>query len=411
MPKKVKELSALAVKNINSAGLHAVGGVPGLHLQVTPSGAKTWILRFTAGTKPGTGKPWRRDLGLGGYPAVTLSMARAKAQEAREKIAQGIDPITEKREQRSAMIAARLAEITFETAASRYIESQSAVWKKGGKSEHQWTQSLSDYAFSQIGSLRVCDIGHSQIIQVLEPIWTTKTETATRVRQRIEAVLDWATVRGYRDGENPARWKGYLDKVLPAPSQLKKVNHHSALAVPDLPQFMSRLSKQEGISPRALEFVILTATRSGEVRGAKWDEIDMEEGVWTIPEGRMKAKKEHRVPLSSSALKLLSKLPRIEGSDFVFPPPRGNKPLSDNTLTAVLRRMEVPVTAHGFRSTFRDWCAEHTEFPSEVAEMALAHTIKNKVEAAYRRGDLFEKRRELMASWAEFCSGKMKVNT
>lgn len=409
MPKKVKELSALAVKNIKDPGLHAVGGVPGLHLQVTATGAKTWILRFTAGVKPGTGKPWRRDMGLGGYPAVSLARAREKAQEAREKIAQGIDPITEKREQRSAMIAARLAEITFETAALQYIEAQSAVWKKGGKSAHQWTHSLTEYAFPHIGSLRVSDIERAQVIQVLEPIWTTKTETATRVRQRIEAVLDWATVRGYRNGENPARWKGYLDKVLPAPGQVKKVNHHTALEVRDLPAFMKRLRTQEGISPRALEFAILTATRSGEVRGATWDEIDLQEGIWTIPAARMKAKKEHRVPLSDAALKLLGELPRMEGIDLVFPTPRGKKPLSDNTLTAVLKRMEVPVTAHGFRSTFRDWCAEHTEFPAEVAEMALAHTIKNKVEAAYRRGDLFEKRRELMATWSAFCAAKSRA--
>ncbi len=417
MPKKVEELSALAVKNLKEAGLYAVGGVPGLHLQVTSTGAKTWILRFTAGVKPGTGKPWRRDLGLGGYPAVGLADARRKAQEAREKVAQGIDPITEKREQRSAMMAARLAEITFEKAAHQYIEAKSGEWRNE-KHGQQWTNTLAAYAFPVIGALRVSDIERAHVLQVLEPLWfgdkeaeqekdrKPKIETGTRVRQRIESVLDWATVRGYRQGDNPARWEGYLDKVLPARNKVQKVQHLAALPIAELPDFLSRLRQRNGIGARALEFAILTAARSGEVRGATWDEIDLEARVWTVPADRMKAKKEHRVPLSETAIKLLNDLPRMEDCNLVFPPPRGRNPLSDNTLTKVLKDMEVPVTAHGFRSTFRDWCAEHTEFPREVAEMALAHTIGNAVEAAYRRGDLFDKRRALMATWAAFCDGK-----
>ena len=222
----------------------------------------------------------------------------------------------------------------------------------------------------------------------------------------MEQVLDWATVRGYRKGDNPARWRGALDKVLPAPDKVRKVKHHAALSIAELPDFLTRLRQRNGIGARALEFAVLTAARSGEVRGATWEEIDLDARVWTIPADRMKASKEHRVPLSDAALKLLESLPRMEGTDLVFPPPRGTKPLSDNTLTKVLKDMEVPVTAHGFRSTFRDWCAEHTEFPREVAEMALAHTIGNAVEAAYRRGDLFEKRRALMGAWAEYCDGK-----
>lgn len=408
MPRKVKELSALAVKNLNEPGLHAVGGVPGLHLQVTPTGAKTWILRFTAGVKPGTDKPWRRDLGLGGYPGVGLALAREKGQAAREKIAQGIDPITEKRQQRSTMLAARLAEITFEEAARKYIDAKSPEWRND-KHGQQWGNTLTVHAFPVIGSLRVADIDRAHVLRVIEPIWTTKTETANRVRGRIEQILDWATVRGFRHGENPARWKGYLDKVLPARAKVQKVQHHAALPIAELPDFMTRLRRRNGIGPKALEFAILTAARSGEVRGATWDEIDLESRVWTIPAERMKAAKEHRVPLSDSAVSLLKALPQMEGINLVFPPPRGRKPLSDNTLTKVLKDMGVPVTAHGFRSTFRDWCAEHTEFPREVAEMALAHTIGNAVEAAYRRGDLFAKRRALMAAWSHFCSLKSEA--
>lgn len=403
MPRKISELSDLAVRKYNTPGFLAVGGVPGLHLQITKAGARSWILRYTSGVKPGTGKPWRRDLGLGGYPAVTLAQAREKGREARALIAAGIDPITERRAQRSAMLAARLAEITFEKAAHQFIAAKSAEWKAGGKSVEQWTGSLRDHAFPVIGSLRVSDIDRAHVLRVLEPIWTTTTETASRVRQRIESILDWATVRGYREGDNPARWKGYLDKVLPAPAKVRKVEHHAALPFDEVGAFMARLRKQEGIAAQALAFAILTAARSNEVRGATWDEIDLEARVWTVPAERMKAKKEHRVPLSGAALKLLKALPRIEGTELVFPPPRGSNPLSDNTLTAVLKRMKVPVTAHGFRSTFRDWTAEATHYPRDVAEMALAHTIGDKVEAAYRRGDLFEKRTALMNDWAAFC--------
>lgn len=424
MPKKIDPLTPVELnrkieklKQTGARGLIAVGGVPGLHLQVSAAGATTWILRFTAGVKPGTDTPWRRDLGLGSYDKLPLKDAREKARRAHDLIAQGIDPITEKREQRSAMIAARLAEITFEQAARQYIEARSAEWSNG-KHTQQWTNTLETYAFPVIGQLRVSDINHTHVLRVLDPLWygdkdaelekdrKPKIETGTRVRQRIESILDWATVRGYRSGENPARWKGYLDKVLPARSKVQKVKHHAALSIAELPDFITRLRQRNGIGARALEFAILTAARSGEVRGAPWDEIDLEARVWTVPAERTKTKKEHRVPLSDAAVRLLNSLPRMEGTDLVFPSPRGNKPLSSDTLTKVLEDMEVPVTAHGYRSTFRDWCAEHTEFPSEVAEMALAHTVPNAVEAAYRRGDLFEKRRALMRVWAEYCDGK-----
>lgn len=415
MPKKIQPLTPVELnrkieklKQQKTAGLIAVGGVPGLHLQVTAAGATTWILRFTAGVKPGTGKAWRRDLGLGSYDKVLLKDAREKARQAHEQIAQGIDPITEKREQRSAMIAARLAEITFEDAAKQFIVTKSAEWRNE-KHGQQWTNTLEQYAYPVIGSLRVDDIDRAHVLRVIEPIWTTKTETAKRIRSRIENVLDWASVRGFRKGDNPARWKGYLDKVLPSPSKLQKVQHHAALSIAELPDFMRQLRQRNSVGAKALEFSILTAARSGEARGATWDEIDLEAKIWTIPAERMKAEKEHRVPLSADAVKLLKALPHMEGTDLVFAPPRGANPLSDNTLTKVLKDMGVPVTAHGFRSTFRDWCSEHTEFSREVAEMALAHTIDNAVEAAYRRGDLFEKRRLLMGKWASYCAGKSKV--
>lgn len=258
------------------------------------------------------------------------------------------------------------------------------------------------YAYPVIGKLQIQDIALSHVIKILEPIWTTKTETAARLRGRIENVLDWAIVRNYRIGDNPARWKGYLDKVLPSPSKVTKVEHYPALKISEVGDFLQKLKQQEGVSAKALEFLILTAARSGEVRGALKHEIDREKAVWIIPPERMKAGKEHRVPLSPRAIQILDELPQIEGVNFVFPSPKGGK-LSDMALAAVMRRMSVPAVPHGFRSTFRDWVAECTNYPNEVAEMALAHTIGNKVEAAYRRGDLFEKRRQMMNDWEKFC--------
>lgn len=319
------------------------------------------------------------------------------------------------------MFAARLAEITFETAAHQFIESKSAEWKSGGKSADQWTSSLEAYAFPVLGSLRVADIELAHIRAVLDPIWKDKNETANRVRQRMESVLDWAGASGFRKGENPARWKGHLDKLLPAPGKVREVQHHPALPYAQMRPFMLDLRSRNGMGARALEFAILTAARSGEARGARWDEIDLEAKVWTVPPERMKSsKKEHRVPLSDAAIKMLKALPRVEGTDLVFTPQRGKNPLSDNTLTKLLGDMHDAsvkrggagyidpkqgkvVTAHGFRSTFRDWASEETHAARDVVEMALAHTIGNKVEAAYRRGDLFEKRRTLMSEWAKFC--------
>lgn len=395
MPRQAKELSALEVGRIKHAGMHAVGGVPGLHLQVLPSGGRSWILRTVMGGK-------RCQIGLGGYPAVTLAQAREKARDTREAIEQGRNPIAERATARSALAAQHGSLITFAEAAAKFITSKSAEWSNS-KHAAQWGATLETYAYPTIGKVHVRDVTLAHVVKILEPIWTTKTETASRVRGRIESVLDWATVRGYRHGDNPARWRGHLDKVLPKPTKVTKVEHHTALAVDELSAFMVELRKQAGIAARALEFAILTAARSGEVRGATWSEIDLENAVWTIPAERMKAGKDHRVPLSEGALTLLRSVPRFEGNDLVFVAPRGGV-LSDMTLTAVMRRMKVDAVPHGFRSTFRDWAAERTNYPREVAEMALAHAIGNAVEAAYRRGDLFEKRRRMMGEWATFCS-------
>lgn len=397
MARKAKELSALEVNRLTAPGLHFVGGVAGLSLQVSASGARSWILRATVGTR-------RRDIGLGGFPDVTLAGAREAARAARNKIKEGIDPVDESKAKRSALVASQAAAITFGEAAAKFIAAHEAGWKNA-KHAAQWTSTLETYAFPTIGKIRVSDIETAHVITILEKIWTTKTETASRLRGRIESVLDWATVRGYRKGENPSRWKGHLDMLLPARAKVQKVEHHAALDYREAGAFMAELAKVEGMGARALEFAILTVARSGEVRGATWAEIDEKAGIWTIPAGRMKAEKEHRIPLASTALALLAKLPRIAGTDLIFPN-SNEKPsaLSDMTMTAVLRRMGQTVTAHGFRSTFRDWAGETTAYPREVIEHALAHQLKDKAEAAYARGTLFDKRRRLMADWAKHCA-------
>lgn len=397
MGRKAKELSPLEVsRDLKAPGMHFVGGVDGLALAVAPSGARSWILRVMVGGK-------RRDMGLGGFPDVTLAGARTAAREAKDKIRKGIDPIEEARAARSTLAAARASALTFEQAASAYLTVRDAEWKNA-KHAAQWRNTLETYAYPVMRGILVRDIESSHVLRVLEPIWLEKTETATRVRGRIECVLDWAMARGYRPkGDNPARWRGHLDKLLARPGKVAKVEHHAALPYANAAEFLAELREIGGMGARALEFTILTAARSGEVRGATWDEIDRAEAVWTIPGERMKAGREHRVPLSPEALAILEALPRIGGCNLVFPSAKGS-PLSDMTLTAVLRRMGRSITVHGFRSTFRDWAAERTNYPRDVAEMALAHAIGDKVEAAYRRGDLFEKRRRMMREWAKFCS-------
>ena len=393
MPKKAKELSALAVSRLTVAGNHAVGGVTGLYLYINDANARSWVLRIMVGDK-------RRHIGLGGYPDVTLAQARDKARVARDEVSRGIDPVVQRRALASQLRAQQAADKTFKQAAQAYIEAHGDTWKNP-KHRAQWVSTLSTYAYPHVGQLAVRDIGQGHVLSILEPIWKTKNETASRLRGRIESVLDWATARGLRSGENPARWKGHLDKLLPAPSKVQKVEHHRALPIDEMPAFMQALRQREGLAARALEFAILTAARSGEARGAIWEEIDAKAKVWTIPAERMKAGREHRVPLSDAALHLLKALPRLADSPLVFPAPRGGQ-LSDMTLNAVMRRMQVDAVPHGFRSTFRDWVAERTNHPRELAEQALAHTLESKVEAAYRRGDALEKRRGMMQEWAEF---------
>ncbi len=395
MPKKAKELGPLAVSKLSEPGLHFVGGVAGLALQVLPGGGRTWVLRAMMGGR-------RRDMGLGGFPDVPLADARSAARRARERIRVGVDPIDEGRAATNALRANQARSVTFKQAALDYLAAHEDGWRNK-KHAQRWRNTLATYAFPHVGTVQVSDVELPHVLAILEPIWRGKTETATRLRGRLEQVLDWATARGYRSGLNPARWRGHLDKLLVRPSKIVRIEHRAALPVAELGGFMKALREATGIGARALEFAVLTAARSGEVRGATWSEIDLKAATWTVPADRMQMGREHRVPLPAAAVTLLKALPRIVGSDLVFPAPRGGQ-LSDMTLTAVVRRMKVAAVPRGFRSTFRDWASEHTNYPRDAAELALAHAIGDKVEAAYRRGDLFEKRRRMMSDWAAFCA-------
>lgn len=392
------KLTALAVSRQTKPGMYGDGG--GLWLQVTASGAKSWLFRFVS---PITGK--RREMGLGAVASCPLSEARERARDARQAVNAGRDPVEERKAQRVADRVEAARGMTFADCAAAYIEAHRAGWKNE-KHASQWGNTLTTYAGPVIGGLPVASVDMGLILRVLEPIWTTKTETASRLRGRIEAVLDWATVRGYRAGDNPARWKGLLDKVLPPPAKVQKVEHHAALPYGEVFDFMRDLEARDGFAALGLRFLILTACRSGEVRGATWDEIDLDAAVWTIPAERMKAGKEHRVPLSGAAVSLLKGLPRLAGVPLVFPSAK-DAALSENAFSALLKRMgRDDLTAHGFRSTFRDWAGEATAFPREVIEHAMAHQLKDKAEAAYARGTLFEKRRLLMEAWARHCEAR-----
>jgi integrase len=342
-------------------------------------------------------------MGLGPLHTLGLAEARKRANECRKLRLDGHDPIEDRKAGRlkAKLDAARA--LTFQQCAEAYIASHRPSWKND-KHAAQWPSTLATYAYPVFGNLPVQTIDVGLVLKALEPIWHTKTETATRLRQRIEAVLDWATAREHRQGDNPARWRGHLDKLLPPRAKVQRVLHHAALPYVEVGGFVAKLREQEGMAAAALEFLILTATRTGEVIGATWDEIDLGAAVWTIPPDRMKAGKEHRVPLAKPALAILKPLKKADLGPFVFPGGKPGKPLSNMALLALLERMDrSDLTVHGFRSTFRDWAAERTNFPREVAEQALAHSLRDKVEAAYRRGDLFEKRRLLMDSWAKFC--------
>lgn len=389
----------MEVSRLRDPGHHAVGGVAGLYLYVNDGGARSWVMRAVMGTK-------RRHMGLGGFPDVPVALAREKARKARIDLESGVDPIVARSAAKSALAAQQAAEKTFKQAAEAFIEANGDTWKNV-KHRAQWTSTLETYAYPHLGRLLVRDVRLEHVLKVLEPIWKSKNETASRVRGRIEKVLDWATVRKLREGENPARWKGHLEMLFAAPSKVQTVEHHRALPVADMPDFFTSLKTRDGMAAQALAFTILCAARSGEVRGATWDEINIGKAVWAIPGERMKAGQEHRVPLSKAALRILLVTPEKQRKGLVFPAPRGGQ-LSDMTLTAVMRRMQVDAVPHGFRSTFRDWVGELTHFPRELAEQALAHTLESKVEAAYRRGDALEKRRELMEQWAQYCEQPSK---
>lgn len=393
MPKIIKELGALEVARLKADGVYSVGGVAGLHLRVAGL-SRSWVLRYVI-------HKTRRRMGLGSFPTVTLAMARELAREMHLKIRQGVDPLEERDQQRAQRQLELAKKLLFKEAARKCITAKSSEWSNA-KHAGQWSATLETYAFPFIGDLDVTAITTQNILEVLEPIWHAKTETATRVRGRIETVLDWAAVFCGHQLPNPARWTGHLDQILPKPTKIAKVRHHEAVPYKEVAPVVRAIAESAGQGAKALLFQVLTATRSGEAREAVWSEIDMSAGIWVIPAERMKARREHRVPLSKQVLALLAGQARKEGCDYVFPSGSG-KALSDMTLTAVMRRMELTAVPHGFRSTFRDWAAECTDYEKDVVEMALAHTIENKVEAAYRRGDLLEKRAQLMQDWADHC--------
>ena len=388
MPKITKPLGALEVKRLSAPKMHPVGTVPGLMLNIKESGAKSWILRTTIGSR-------RSDIGLGGYPGISLAGAIEAARSAKLQIQQGMDPVAERRNKRS------VVEWTFERCALAYISGHETSWKNA-KHADQWRNTLATYVYPKFGDKHVRDIAMSDVINAIEKNWTTKNETMVRVRNRIELVLSWAAVRGYRSKENPAQWRGNLDQVLPKPSKVNNRAHHPAMPIDDVQGFAKVLRTNVSTASRCLEFVLLTACRSGEARLATWPEFDLKNAVWSIPGERMKSGRPHRVPLSKPVIELLQALPTFEDTTLAFPGRTVTKPLSDMSLTAIMRRMKLQTVPHGFRSTFSDWCAERTSYPAEVREMALAHAIGTSTEAAYRRGDLFEKRALLMADWATF---------
>jgi integrase len=404
MAREIQRLTALRVEKLKAEespkpGMYADGG--GLYLRVTPEGARNWVLRFMLDRRP-------RWMGLGPLALYGLQEARAKALDARRKRHDGVDPIEARRAERTRQRLDAAKAITFRQCAEAYINAHRAGWRND-KHAAQWSATLSSYAYPMIGVLPVQAVDTGLVLKVLEPIWTVKPETASRLRGRLESILDFATAREYRDGENPARWRGHLDKLMPARSKVRVVEHHAALPYAELPAFLVALREHEGIAARALEFAILTAARTGEVIGARWNEIDLLDKTWTVPAARMKARREHRVPLSARALAILNEMQSASHSDangaFVFSGRKPGTPLSNMAFLMLLRRMgHGSLTAHGFRATFKTWASERTSAQNQIVEASLAHVIGDKVEQAYRRGDLFEKRCRLMQQWATFCT-------
>lgn len=397
------KLTAREVDNLTDAGKYEDGD--GLRLEVKPSGTKSWVLRFQLHGK-------RREMGLGRYPDVTLKHARILAAEKRAMILDKRDPIVERdkltAQKHEEVHKAQLKAVTFQAVAEEYVNSQKAGWKNA-KHAWQWGNTLQRFVFPVIGKLPPADVTTEHVLKILKPIWQEKTETASRVRSRLELILDSAKAQQLRQGDNPARWRGHLDKLLPAISKIQKVKHHPSMSYSFLPEFWQELKLNPSISAKALQLLILTATRTSETLNAKWNEIDFSLSIWIIPADRMKMGREHRVPLSTEAVEILQSIPQVDGSEYIFPGVKAGKPLSNLSMVMLMRRMgygcngdkgdSVP---HGFRSTFRDWAGEVSNFPGDVAEMALAHTIANKVEAAYRRGDLLAKRAIMMQEWADY---------
>ena len=396
MARKADRLNALEVKKLEKPGYYCDGG--GLYLQVSKTGSKSWIMRYTLAGKP-------CEMGLGSFNAFTLAEARARAKEQRKLLTDGINPLETKR---SDLLARRMAEasiITFDKAATAFIAANSPAWRNA-KHADQWRNTIATYASPVIGALPVSKVDTAHVLRVLTPIWLEKTETAVRLRGRIEKILDWAKAQGYRTGDNPAAWRGHLDAgLLPAPSKVADAGHHAALPWAEIGAFMVALRAMQGAGARAMEIIILTATRTSEVLNAKWSEIDLDGKLWTIPKERMKSFKEHRVPLSDAVMAVLTAVKaESKGGEYVFSGRKAGTPLTNMACLQTLRRMgRGDLTVHGMRSTFRDWVSENTSYPCDVAEMALAHAIEDKSEAAYRRGDLIEKRRALMSDWAVHC--------
>ena len=390
MARPTSRLTAIAVEKLKRSGRHSDGG--GLYLNVSKSGSKSWVFIWAKDQR-------KREMGLGAFPSVSLASARDRAARCRKQVADGLDPIAERE---------RGARKTFGDVADAYFETMRADWSNG-KTHYKWHRALVHHC-APIRALQVASIQTEDVLLVLKPLWGTKSETASKLRGRIERVLDFARAKGWRHAENPARWRGHLQNALPKPRALTR-GHLPAMDYHDVPAFIERLQSSEAIAARALEFLILTAARSGEVLGARWSEVDLEVGIWSVPAARMKGRVDHRVPLCRRALEILQSLNEARVSDFVFPGQRPNRPLSGMAMEMLLRRLKVEnATVHGFRSSFRDWCGDETSFPREIAEAALAHKTGNAVERAYRRRDAFEKRRQLMDAWAAYCAAEEHGN-
>ena len=395
------ERTRMRRRDLTEREVAKVAKTPGIHwvsrnLYLDTTSGASWVHRYMIDGAS-------HYMGLGAFVDYTLAEARERARQARKLAKEGIDPIKKREEVRAAARLESVKAMTFKQCAELYIRANSAGW---GNAKHaaQWSATLATYAYPILGDLAVQAIDTGLVMRVIEPLWADKTETASRLRGRIEAVLAWATTRGYRQGENPARWKGHLENLLPKKSKVRRVKHHPALPYVDMDAFMAELRQQEGVGARALEFTILTACRTGEVLGARWAEVNLASRLWTAPAERMKAGREHQVPLSEPAIAILEEMQAIREGDFVFPGGRSDRPPGPVAMLMVLKKMgRADIAVHGFRSTFSDWVTEQTNFPAEAREMALAHAVGDRVEAAYRRGDLFKKRQELMAAWAEFC--------